>query len=145
MTPPHSSTAARLLAVLLAVSAAATTGASQADLVNTALRMHAESTVLPTHLLDDPHMFHGRHLLAEPRRLQALQSTGRYVVIRNPTMAGEAADCGGAGDWGTARTTPGPGAGAVRRQLPRLAEPAHCAAAWRRRAAPQTAAAAPAR
>jgi hypothetical protein len=78
-----------LLAAAAARAAAATASISQgADLASTALRMHAQSTVLPTHLLDDPHMTQGRHLMAQPRLLQALQAQGRYVQIRNPTMAG---------------------------------------------------------
>lgn len=81
----------RVLVALLAVHAAATTDASTADLVNEALRLHSESTVLPTHLLEDPQL-HGRHLLADAeayaRNLAAMQSGGRYVLIKNPTMSG---------------------------------------------------------
>jgi len=78
----------RLFIALLALHAAATTGASGADLVSEALKLHAQSTVIPTHLLEDPELFQGRHLMADGRKLQAVQSGGRYVLIRNPTMQG---------------------------------------------------------
>lgn len=78
----------RLVVALLAVSAAATNDESSADLVSRALRMHAQSTVLPTHLLEDPTLFHGRHLMSNARRLQAVESGGRYVQIKNPAMRG---------------------------------------------------------
>lgn len=79
----------QLLVGLLALHAAASTQASSADLVSEALRLHAQSTVLPTHLLDDPELFSGRHLMSDSRKLQDLSSSGRYVLIKNPTMQGK--------------------------------------------------------
>lgn len=78
----------RLLVALLALHAAAATEPSGADLVSEALRLHAQSTVLPTHLLEDQQLFSGRHLLSDSRKLQAVGQEGRYVMIKNPTMQG---------------------------------------------------------
>lgn len=80
----------RLLVALLALHAAVATYASEADVVQEALKLHAQSTVLPTHLLEDQQLFssNGRQLLADSRQLQAAQSSGRYVLIKNPTMQG---------------------------------------------------------
>jgi hypothetical protein len=78
----------RLLVALLALHAAAATEHSGADLVSEALRLHSQSTVIPTHLLDDPELFSGRHLLADSRKLQAVAQEGRYVLVKNPTMQG---------------------------------------------------------
>lgn len=78
----------RLLVALLALHAAAATEPSGADLVSEALRLHAQSTVLPTHLLEDQQLFSGRHLLSDSRKLQAVGQEGRYVLIKNPTMQG---------------------------------------------------------
>lgn len=91
----------RLAVVLLVLHTSALPETSDADFVSQALKLHAQSTVLPTHLLDDKQLFSGRHLLqsdAASRTLQAVQSGGRYVQIRNPTMSGEqAGSCGGLG------------------------------------------------
>lgn len=78
----------RLLVALLALHAAAATKPSSADLVSEALRLHVQSTVLPTHLLEDQQLFSGRHLLSDSRKLQAVGQEGRYVLIKNPTMQG---------------------------------------------------------
>jgi mitochondrial fission protein ELM1 len=80
----------RLLVALLALHASAATEASTADVVSEALRLHAQSTVLPTHLLEDPELFitSGRRLMADARKLQAVGQEGRYVLIKNPTMPG---------------------------------------------------------
>lgn len=80
----------RLLVALLALHASAATEASTADVVSEALRLHAQSTVLPTHLLEDPELFitSGRRLMADSRKLQAVGQEGRYVLIKNPTMPG---------------------------------------------------------